>query len=53
MKKALSILSLVGVFATFGIIGGVECGQPISNLLLLLPVGMVWAISYRVSEGRR
>lgn len=46
MKKFISaVICMISAILFIGILGGIECGEPISNAWMLLPTGFVCFIS--------
>ena len=40
MKTLFGILTAVGFIIFVGIVGGIDCGEPLSNAWWLIPVGI-------------
>jgi hypothetical protein len=52
-KKICGALFTIGLFVIFGIIGGVDCGRPLTNLFWCLPIMFamwVFALFGRIFE---
>jgi hypothetical protein len=44
-KKICGAVIAISLFLIIGIVGGVECGEPIGNLLWCCPLSMAMAVS--------
>lgn len=44
MKTLFKILTFVGFMLIAGIIGGIDCGEPLSNAWWMIPIGIVTII---------
>lgn len=52
MKKTLfAVLFCISVFLMIGIVGGVECGESLSNMLWCIPVAVLAMISAVLLES--
>jgi hypothetical protein len=44
-KKICAAVFGISLFLIIGLVGGVECGEPLSNLLWCLPLGVAMCVS--------
>ena len=49
-RKFFGLLFVIGLFLIWGIIGGVDNGEPLSNMLWMLPIALVMWVSARVGR---
>lgn len=51
MKKIIcGVLFLIGVLSICGIVGGTECGEPLSNMPWCLPIMFVMWVVARIGK---
>lgn len=51
MKKVIcGTLFAIGVISIYGIIGGTECGEPLSNMMWCIPIMFVMWVLARVGR---
>jgi hypothetical protein len=49
-RKICGALFVIGLFLIWGIIGGVDNGEPLSNVLWMLPIALVMWVSAKVGR---
>lgn len=49
-KKICGALFVIGLILVIGIVGGTECGEPLSNLLWCIPIMFVMWVLARVGR---
>ena len=49
-KKICAAVFGISLFLIIGLVGGVECGEPLSNLFWCLPLGVAMLVSAVIGE---
>ena len=49
-KKICGAVFGISLFLIIGLVGGVECGEPLSNLFWCLPLGLAMWVSAVIGE---
>ena len=52
IKKICSAIIWVGLFMMFGIIGGIECGAPITNAYWLIPTLLLLFAAIKIHDSK-